>query len=533
MPDTGPITSFSDYQTLGVDDNGVYLAVRIFPSTGSSTATIAAMQKSSLLSGTAATVTFFPSITDMFSTPQPAHNFDSIGAGDPAWFVASSRFLNDGDIYYRKLTWSGGVPSLDGSAASINSSSIASPILAPASGSTTDVNVGDVRLLMSVIRNNRLWTSRNGGLNSSGTVTGPDRTGCEWFEINVASGTPTSVQSGRVYDSAASNPRFYYFPAIMVNGQGHAAMGFSGSKSNEFVSAYFTGRLVDDSTGTMGVVELLKAGEASYTQLDGANPPRNRWGDYTYSTLDPTDDMTLWTIQEYAASGVANNWATWNSELHSPAPTLTATTASGFQGPGTYPISVIVRDDGAPSLSATNTFTATVDEVNTAPTLAVIPDATVDPGTSLSITLFATDSDVPGDGVSYGFAATPPTGAAIDAVTGELTWKPSFDQASSSYPIEVKVTDDGVPPLANTAAFTITVNTPAAVTLTLASPAAAVPVQLNAVVNPGLTYAFQASSNLIQWESLWQFEAARTPVLLNDPDSSALGLRFYRIQIVR
>ncbi|HSH15282.1 MAG TPA: DUF11 domain-containing protein, partial [Verrucomicrobiae bacterium] len=332
VPDTGAITHFSDYQTLGVDGNGVYLAARIFPSVGSSTVTIAAMQKVSLLSGAPSTVTYFDGITDMYSTPQPAHNFDAVSSSDPAWFVSTSRFLNDGDIYYRKLTWSGGVPSLDGSAASINSSSIADPILAPASGSTTDVSVGDVRLLMAVIRDQRLWTSRNVGVNSSGTSSSADRTGCEWFEIDVNSGSPTIVQSGRVYDSAASNPRFYYFPAIMVNGQGHAAMGFSGSKGDEFVGAYFTGRLVNHASGTMGVIELLKAGEASYTRVDGATPPRNRWGDYSYTTLDPADDMTLWTIQEYAATGTANNWATWINELRSPAPTLAVTSDSDVQG---------------------------------------------------------------------------------------------------------------------------------------------------------------------------------------------------------
>ena len=51
----------------------------------------------------------------------------------------------------------------------------------------TNINTGDHRLLMSVIRNNRLWTSRNVGLNNAGTAAGADRTGCEWFELNVTS----------------------------------------------------------------------------------------------------------------------------------------------------------------------------------------------------------------------------------------------------------------------------------------------------------------------------------------------------------
>ena len=36
-------------------------------------------------------------------------------------------------------------------------------------------------------------------------------------------------------------------------------------------------------------------------------------------------------------------------------------------GPGVYTVKVVVTDNGAPSLSATNTFTVTVNEVNSAP----------------------------------------------------------------------------------------------------------------------------------------------------------------------
>ena len=65
----------------------------------------------------------------------------------------------------------------------------------------------------------------------------------------------------------------------------------------------------------MGSVALLKAGQAAYQQLDGSG--RNRWGDYSYTSLDPNDDMTMWTIQEYATS-TSNIWGTWISQLIAP-----------------------------------------------------------------------------------------------------------------------------------------------------------------------------------------------------------------------
>ena len=43
---------------------------------------------------------------------------------------------------------------------------------------------------------------------------------------------------------------------------------------------------------------------------------RNRWGDYSATQVDPTDDLTLWTIQEYARIPVGHGdasgrWGVW------------------------------------------------------------------------------------------------------------------------------------------------------------------------------------------------------------------------------
>ncbi len=52
-------------------------------------------------------------------------------------------------------------------------------------------------------------------------------------------------------------------------------------------------------------------------------------------------------------------------------------TPTEAEGPSTNLITVVVTDDGSPVLSATNTFTVIVSEVNTAPVLASITDQTV------------------------------------------------------------------------------------------------------------------------------------------------------------
>src|SRR6185295_7971623 len=72
-----------------------------------------------------------------------------------------------------------------------------------------------------------------------------------------------------------------------------------------------------------------------------------------------------------------------------------AWTPNEAQGPGSYDITARVTDNGSPSLNHTRTFTVTVNEENSPPALSPVSDQTVSLGDTLSMTLFASDNDVP------------------------------------------------------------------------------------------------------------------------------------------
>jgi hypothetical protein len=329
--DVSESASFTDYDTLGVDDNGVYLGMTIFPSSGGFEK-IVAIPKASLLASSPSlgSVFAFSNIDDMFGSPQPAYNFDPVASTGRMWFVASSNTFF-ADVNYRTLTWSGGTPFLSSSSGVVSTPGFGSPVNFTPQGSTVPIDSGDQRLLMAIVRNNQLWTARTVGVNSGGNNSGSiDRDAAEWIELNVSSSTASLTQSGRVFDSSSS-PRNYIYPSVMVNGQGHMAIGFSGGKSSEFMGAYATGRLASDPAGTTEAIVQLKAGQAAYTQTDGPNGTgRNRWGDYSYTSLDPDNDMSMWTIQEYVSS--TNIWGTYVDDLLSPAPMLNNPSASGLEG---------------------------------------------------------------------------------------------------------------------------------------------------------------------------------------------------------
>jgi hypothetical protein len=121
-----------------------------------------------------------------------------------------------------------------------------------------------------------------------------DRTGIQWLKLQVDSSAGTLDYSahGRVYDkSATTNAFYYYFPSLAVNCAGDMVMGFSGSSATDYIGSYYSWRLAGEST--LDAPRLIQAGLTNYSDESG------RWGDYSATTLDPTDDWSFWTVQEY------------------------------------------------------------------------------------------------------------------------------------------------------------------------------------------------------------------------------------------
>src|SRR5262249_19882168 len=126
-------------------------------------------------------------------------------------------------------------------------------------------------------------------------------------------------------------------------------------------------------------------------------------------------------------------------------------------GPGTYNVRVRVTDDGTPNLSDTKAFSITVNEVNTPPVLSPIANQSIGEGSTLSLTVAATDPDIPSNNLTFSFVSAP-FGASINAASGLLTWTPTETQGPSTNVFAVRVTEDGVPSLNATQSFTVVVS---------------------------------------------------------------------------
>ncbi|MEI6604318.1 MAG: hypothetical protein WCP35_03335 [Verrucomicrobiota bacterium] len=329
LPAGGTAGDFADYPTLGIDNNALYIGVDVFSSTSNYKGTTGfVVRKSSILGSGPIVVTAFRGLAGASSegpaSPQGVDNYDP--AATQGYFIGSSN-IGYGYLVLRRISTPGGTPTISPNIL-ITVPSTEYPMTVPHKGNTKGTNgnldaVSD-RLFAAHLRNGRLWTAHNIEVNDSGVATnGGGRNGSRWYEIQNLSTTPSLVQSGTVFDSTVTSPKSYWIPSLMVSGQGHVAMGFSSAGAANYINAGTCGRLATDALGTMQTpVDYTTSSTAYNPTGDTGGSGGRRWGDYSYTSLDPNDDMTMWTIQQYCNS--ANSYALRIAKLIAPPPATPA-----------------------------------------------------------------------------------------------------------------------------------------------------------------------------------------------------------------
>ena len=118
---------------------------------------------------------------------------------------------------------------------------------------------------------------------------------------DVSGGTTVTaalVQQGDIGgEDVGGTNTFTYFPSVAVNSAGDVKFGFSASSPNLFGGAFVTGRESGDPLGTVQTAGTVRAGEATYVLIGSG---RNRWGDYSGISVDPSDDDIFWVFNEFA-----------------------------------------------------------------------------------------------------------------------------------------------------------------------------------------------------------------------------------------
>ncbi len=313
----GSSRDFYDYPTLGIDKNYLYIGGNMFKSGRTfSGCNMWVVNKANLLTGTL-TVTGFPQSltgTNMY-TPQGVHN-DDAGATN-GYFIGSSQTAYS-KLVIRRVIY-GTTPTLSGDLA-LTTSSTYTPKTVPTYLGTA-IDGGDRRLFAAMIKKNKiagttsLWVAQGTLLTKAGIGgSAGDRDGALWLEIGNLTGTPTILQSANLYDgvNATSAAVYYTYPTIATSGQGHSLMGFTSAGPAKYCQAAVAGRYRTDAVATFNTPVDFTTTQSPY------NPAANRWGDYTQTVVDPSDDMTMWTFSEYAPA--TNAWGVRAGQFKAPAP---------------------------------------------------------------------------------------------------------------------------------------------------------------------------------------------------------------------
>ena len=311
-------TGSADFTTLGLDAQGVYLAADMFDANGIGldSSTLVSIPKTNLLASTpsATNRTWFGSLSysSRGASLQPAICFDQSSSGN----VLAVGNLGLDYAPHSTLKASTVLKAEGPSAATlaapttITVSPYSVPINPPQPDGTSDLDDGDTRLTAQVY-------TVGGVLYAVHSTEVASRAAIRWYRLSATN--YTVIESGTITDTNLD----LFYPSIAANASGTVVIGCNACSSDSFVSAYaLVGATVNGVTSFNDLL-LLKAGVASYHNT--ASGSDNRWGDYSATSVDPSDPTHFWTVQMYPSG--PSTWSTQVIELLTGAPRLTVAAA--------------------------------------------------------------------------------------------------------------------------------------------------------------------------------------------------------------
>ena len=193
--------------------------------------------------------------------------------------------------------------------------------LVPQLGTSGKLDTLGDKIMTPVVYQNRsgtesLWADST--VCTDANCAGP--TGVRWYQFDVTGGnfpaTPVQQQTW----TNNNDGLWRWMPSVGVDQSGNTAIGYSTSSTTIFPSIRYAGRLQADPPGNLAQGEAIMF--AGVTQFNGF-----RWGDYTRTEIDPSNNMDFWHINQYAQGG---DWHTRIGKFNfvvgaSPTPTATAT----------------------------------------------------------------------------------------------------------------------------------------------------------------------------------------------------------------
>ena len=234
-------------------------------------------------------------------TIQPAHMFAPMPPGTLAFLVGYSGLTTGVNEFIAVITMSGSyaAPTFVNAYVSlgdIDNTGVPMPD-APQSGTSQLIDTGDRRALHAVWHLDMLYNTMTVVPSS-----GPDasQATAHWVKCFTGSSPVTLADQGDCGGEFIATGTYTFYPSIAINAADEMVVGYSASAPTTYCGAYYEGRLPTDPAGLTPHSGALQAGMDYYYRTFGAG--KNRWGDYSAISVDPSDGMTFWLYNQYATA---------------------------------------------------------------------------------------------------------------------------------------------------------------------------------------------------------------------------------------
>jgi len=332
-----------DYPKWGVWPDAYYLSFNQGDNGKFMGAAVCAVNRNSMLNGTAATMQCFLNTPSSYGALLPADVDGTTAppAGSPEYFMNFDGNDQSLDLWQFHVNWTTPSSSTFTGPTNIPVAAFIEPCgetvtemmyttgdCIPQAGTSQGLDsIGDRLMYRLAYRNfgsyAALVVNHTVAIGTSST-----QTGVRWYELqNTGSGFGLYQQG-----TYAPDVSYRWMGSIAMDHVGDIALGYSVSGSNMNPSIRYTGRVSSDPLGEMeGEVDILSlANVPNFSQTNTF-----RWGDYSSMAIDPTDDCTFWYTTEYHPSNNSNYWATRLASFNFPACTQLDTLTVSEVGQGT------------------------------------------------------------------------------------------------------------------------------------------------------------------------------------------------------
>lgn len=307
-------SSFPDYPKYSIWSDGYYITANKDQGSPGTSEVVFAIERDEMLAGnSSAQMIGFP-LTDIvisgFYSPlgfncngptlPPAGNAPIVYMQDDVWSGVSSDHLK---IWNINVNWSSPGSSTISSPQEISVTAFDGLFDGGSFSNLPQPSGGDIDALQATIMYMAQYR-RFGGYNSVvfnfvvDLDGNDDYAGIRWYELRQTNdGDPWSIYQEGTYSQPDGHSAFS--GNMCMDASGNIALAYTSVSSSLYPALRYTGRFASDPLGVMTMTEEVIANGTT-------SDPATRYGDYSQMTIDPSDDVTFWSIGEVFFSGRKN-----------------------------------------------------------------------------------------------------------------------------------------------------------------------------------------------------------------------------------